>query len=77
MLKPSVSTCANPNCSAKFKRLGDGKLFTEPANVHERGRGRLMVWMCDSCTRHHSLRYDREHHKFIVTPHHYRGKRIA
>ena len=74
MLKPSVSTCANPKCSSKFKRLGDGKLFTEPPNVHLKGRPRLMLWLCDSCYRSDDLRYDREKHQFVFTPQHKRGK---
>lgn len=73
MLKPNVSTCANPDCSAEFKRLGDGKLFTEPANVLLNGKPRQIVWLCASCSRTHDLRYDREKHRFILEPQHKRG----
>lgn len=73
MLKPNVSTCVNPNCSAEFKRLGDGKLFTQPANVYVQGRARQVVWLCGSCSRDHDLRYDREKHEFILLPQHKRG----
>ncbi len=74
MLKPSVSTCANPNCSAEFKRLGDGKLFTEPPNVHVKGQSRRIIWLCDSCSRGHTMRYDREKHEFLLSSQHKRGK---
>jgi hypothetical protein len=74
MLKPSVSTCANPGCSAEFRRLGEGKLYTEPPNVHVKGRARRMVWMCNACSRTHTIRYDREKLDFVIFPHHKRGK---
>ena len=74
MLKPSVSTCANPQCSAKFKRLGDGKLYTEPLNLHVKGRARQIIWMCNDCSRTHVLRYDREKLEFVISPQHKRGK---
>ncbi len=67
MLKPNVSTCANPKCSAEFKRLGDGKLYTEPPNVHIKGRPRQMIWLCESCSHIHQLRYDRERHEFVLS----------
>jgi hypothetical protein len=73
MLKPNVSTCANPKCSAEFKRLGDGKLFTEPANVHTRREPRLIVWLCSSCLRNHDLHYDRRTREFVLIPQHKRG----
>jgi hypothetical protein len=73
MLKPSVSTCANPKCSTEFKRLGDGKLFTEPPNVHVKGRPRQIVWLCGTCCRQLTLRYDRERHEFVFSPLHKRG----
>lgn len=74
MLKPNVSTCANPNCSAEFKRLGDGKLFTEPPNVHVKDRPRQMLWLCESCSHVYILRFDRERHEFMLSPQHKRGK---
>lgn len=73
MLKPNVSTCANPNCSAEFKRLGDGKLFIEPANLHIKGRPERIVWLCGSCSRSHDLRYDREKQEFVLVSQHKRG----
>jgi hypothetical protein len=73
MLKPNVSTCANPKCSAEFKRLGDGKLFTEPANLHVNGRPQQIVWLCSSCLRTHDLSYDRQKQEFVVLPRHKRG----
>ena len=73
MLKPNVSTCANPKCSAEFKRLGDGKLFTEPPNVHVKERPRQMIWLCNSCCRNFKLRFDRETYDFVLLPKHKRG----
>lgn len=74
MLKPSVSICANPNCSAEFKRLGDGKLFTEPPNVHEKDRPRRMIWLCETCSQSYTMRFDREQREFVLSAHHKRGK---
>jgi len=73
MLKPNVSTCANPKCSSEFKRLGDGKLFTEPGNLAEKRRVRQIVWLCKQCCLHFTLRYDRKEHGFVLTPQHKRG----
>ncbi len=73
MHKPSVSSCANPKCSAEFKRLGDGKLFTEPPNVQLKGRPRQIIWMCSSCVRQLTVRYDRDRHEFVISPQHKRG----
>jgi hypothetical protein len=74
MLKPNVSTCANPNCSAEFKRLGDGKLFTEPPNFHQKNTARQMVWLCSTCCRDLMMRFDRERREFVLSPQHKRGK---
>jgi hypothetical protein len=49
--------CANPECSAVFRRLRDGKVFVtevEPdyhGGVSEHGRQRQYFWLCNSCCR--------------------------
>jgi hypothetical protein len=49
----SVSHCANPDCHAEFKRMGQGTLFVCPSDPevtvnHLRQR---VVWLCDACAR--------------------------
>lgn len=65
--------CANPGCSAQFRYLNEGKLFEvefqysksstsngrrEPIN----GKAHIeRWWLCDGCSVHTSLRFDRRH----------------
>ncbi len=77
MLKPSVAVCFNPSCRSRFRRLGDGKLFIEPIREFEKGRSRRMVWLCDECSKDHTLRYDWERKDFVLTGHRSHGQRIA
>lgn len=45
-----VQKCANPSCSATFRRLRDGKLFVVEAP--DNGRPQLnYFWLCNSCSR--------------------------
>jgi hypothetical protein len=51
-----VSTCANPECSAPFRRLRQGRLFLIDPRDRARsqtapGSTRLeFFWLCDRCT---------------------------
>lgn len=77
MLKPNVAKCFNSSCDAKFKRMGDGKLFVEPHRSMEKGAGRQVVWLCSKCSRDHRLRFDDGQKKFVLHPHRPHEKRIA
>jgi hypothetical protein len=46
-----VEKCANPSCSARFRRLRDGRLFVMEAVVNDRPRQLRYLWLCDSCRR--------------------------
>lgn len=77
MLKPSVAACFNPSCTSRFRRLGDGKLFIEPVRGFEKGHSRRMVWLCDQCSKEHTLHYDWERKNFVLTGSRPHGRRIA
>jgi hypothetical protein len=58
-----VETCANPNCSAKFKKLGDGVLFAK--NVDDplawglaSGKKQKVVWLCAECAKSFYLGFE-------------------
>jgi hypothetical protein len=56
-----VDKCANPACSAQFRRLGNGRLFAfekravagydRAPSAAENGAGStsLLFWLCDTC----------------------------
>lgn len=50
-----LDKCANPTCSATFRRLRDGRVFVaEPEADHRSGatqlvRQRQYFWLCNSC----------------------------
>jgi len=56
-----VSKCANPNCSERFLRLGDGRLFrwdgvtrkdrADRPGQNTRGRRAEFFWLCGDCAR--------------------------
>jgi hypothetical protein len=61
--------CANPNCSNTFRYLHEGKLYLVnscPAKAKRNGSSRHesrppeYAWLCSSCCRHMSIRYDEE-----------------
>jgi hypothetical protein len=46
-----VQKCANPSCSATFRRLGEGRLFAAEAAGDGRSRRLEYFWLCNSCSR--------------------------
>ena len=64
---PTVSTCANPDCKAQFKRLGEGEvrvfpidhpqLWDLPADAKQK-----VVWLCSQCSLSMYVLLDRHHH---------------
>jgi hypothetical protein len=62
MQNRSVSTCANPDCGAKFKRLGDGRIFVRSA--HKSGLTQKVLWLCSKCSQEFDLEYDHRKQTF-------------
>jgi hypothetical protein len=64
---PTVSTCANPNCKAQFKRLGEGEmrafridhpqLWGLPGDAKQK-----VIWLCNQCSLSMYVRLDRHQH---------------
>ena len=52
-----VQKCANPECSASFRSLRDGRVFVKPAGAgypiegRRRPRQHRYFWLCNSCCR--------------------------
>lgn len=66
-----LSKCANPECSARFRYFGQGKLFRiETASGFERRRAMgenkkplrrvEFYWLCENCAGRMVLAYDKE-----------------
>ena len=61
-----LNKCANPSCTAEFKRLGTGKIFTQavnqpqnwglPAHVKQK-----VVWLCSKCAQTNNVVFDHQH----------------
>lgn len=59
MKNAHVSSCANPRCEKKFKRLGEGKLFVRPTDKKDSHNVPKALWLCPECALLFDLRYDR------------------
>ena len=75
MSTPVVSTCANDQCSARFDRLGKGKLAVFPiSNPQAWGlppsSRQKVVWLCDRCAEHYYVRLHRRAHSVQVVHKH-------
>ncbi len=67
----TVDTCANPDCRAEFRRLGegklsvipieDGKLWGLPADTKQK-----VVWLCSRCSLSFYVRADHRNHVIRV-----------
>lgn len=75
-----LSKCANPHCSNTFRYLYEGKLyFVEscPATAKQSDSSRHAsesrrleyAWLCSSCCRHMSIRFDHERGAVVVRKH--------
>ncbi len=50
MSHTEISKCAAPNCSQKWHRLGEGKLFTfHIGNSSSDSRSVKHAWICENC----------------------------
>jgi hypothetical protein len=66
MENAGISTCANPQCGAEFKRLGEGKLFVRRAEKGDKESTQKALWLCASCAGHFDLRYDRQKREYVL-----------
>lgn len=65
MTVPSgVSHCANPECHAEFKRLGQGTLFICPSDpdVTVNRLRQTVIWLCDACAPEFGLQFEPNRH---------------
>jgi hypothetical protein len=62
----SVAKCANPQCSAKFHRLGEGKLFVRPLQKAKNRSVQKAAWLCNACAEEYELRFDRRNEVFSL-----------
>jgi hypothetical protein len=66
-----LGMCANPICSASFRKLGSGKLFafevvmnaksvdfTSDASITKTVRGPVFFWLCETCSLSFALGLD-------------------
>ena len=63
----SVSKCANPHCSAEFKRLGEGRLYARPIEQARPNHAiQKTVWLCSHCLHDFELHFDRGDQIFML-----------
>jgi len=75
MSAPDVSTCANHECSARFDRMGKGKLAAFPVQDPEAwgllpSARQMVVWLCEQCAEHYYVRLHRRRHAVQVVHKH-------
>jgi hypothetical protein len=72
-----LSKCANPDCSARFRYLHEGKLYsidftavfagrTAPTNVAGRSSNKEYFWLCALCSREMTIRLDQHYHVLLA-----------
>jgi hypothetical protein len=66
MKSSKISTCANPQCEARFNRLGEGKLFVRRAEKDEKEASQEARWLCPGCAQRFDLRYDRQKEEYVL-----------
>jgi hypothetical protein len=65
--RSDVSTCANPECSSKFVRFGEGELFVFPISdpkaweLPDKAKQKVL-WLCKQCSARMTVRLDRRQH---------------
>ena len=63
--RKSLDKCANDNCSAEFKSLGEGQLFVFPVSNPgawklPHGSRQKILWLCDDCCKTLALELDND-----------------
>jgi hypothetical protein len=68
---PKLWRCANADCTAEFKRLGTGKIYTLPVDRPEAwglppNIKQKVVWLCSKCAKTKEVEFDREHFQVLL-----------
>jgi hypothetical protein len=77
-----ISKCANPQCSANFRYLHDGKLFqfemrlfdelliapSTASHNHKPSRKIECFWLCDSCASTMTIVCEAQTHRIAIVP---------
>jgi len=68
---PDLNSCANPRCTAIFKRLGDGRLIVEEVDNPIAwglpvGRRQKVIWLCAVCASRFEVVLDTRTRQIIV-----------
>jgi len=77
-----LGKCANPECEAEFKRLGDGKLYTLSVS-HSQAWGlpphvkQKVVWLCSRCALTREVEFDKQHCQVLLVRRHRPQKQTA
>lgn len=66
-----VAKCANPECTAEFKRMGTGRIYTHHVNRPEDWGlppyvKQKVVWLCSKCDHHKKVVFDPEHARVVL-----------
>jgi hypothetical protein len=79
---PNLETCANPDCTATFKKLGDGILFARavedplawglPPEAKQK-----VVWLCAECAERFDLAFDGSRRQVVLHLRRPLARRIA
>jgi hypothetical protein len=82
MRKAGLGKCANPDCSAQFKRLGTGKIYTSPVKQPQvwglpPHLKQKVVWLCAKCAASHEVLFDQQRCQVLVVDHGRVQKRSA
>ncbi len=71
MRAPELGKCVNPECTAEFKRLGTGKIYTLPVS-HPQDWGlppnvkQKVVWLCSKCATTSQVEFDEPHGQVLI-----------
>jgi hypothetical protein len=77
-----LGKCANPECRAEFKRLGNGKIYTLPVRrpqdwgLPPQSRQKV-VWLCARCALSKRVEFDLEHGQVLVVSRRHWHRQIA
>ena len=79
---PNLESCTNPECAAKFKKLGDGVLFAESIDDPlawglQRGKKQKVVWLCAQCAKVFDLEFDSSNRQVVLRSRSVRNKGAA
>ncbi len=79
---PDLQTCVNPECTAAFKKLGDGILFAKTVDDPlawglPSGKKQKVVWLCSGCAKTRDVVFDTARKQVVLQPRPARRKAAA